>query len=242
MTLPQNPSPLSNFPVKSLFIATFFFSCLFGASEGSAQERTCRVIFADRNRDAPEEVHLFDGVSSRKVTLSDMNFSEVMTLPSGDLALSLTQHLVSNPGEIPPGSPTLKVSAGTTDVYIIVLSDPENKTLPLRMLPADSGDQVPKTGETLWVNLSPHTIKGKLGNGNFTLPAGGRMVAKAPLPESGYYKAEFQYQPDGAGEFLPVMKKSWWFDATSRNLGFIIDTGERLPKIFAFRDRRDPSE
>jgi hypothetical protein len=72
------------------------------------------------------------------------------------------------------------------------------------------------------------------------LPSGGKVVGNAPLAASGCYKAQFLHQPEDRKEFMPVMQKSWWFDAKCKNLGFIIQSGGRLPGIFTFRDLRDP--
>jgi hypothetical protein len=64
-----------------------------------------------------------------------------------------------------------------------------------------------------------------------------RVISKAPLLASGFYKAVFQYQKNGEGEPLPVMRKSWWYDAESKNLGIIINSKGILPKIYTLRDK-----
>lgn len=227
--------------MKSSVLLALLLSSLTLASKGKENGRTCRIVCVDRPGDAPQEIQLFDGSTSHKVRLSDMNFSDVITLPAGDLALSLTQDPVATAEEVPAGSPTVKISAEVTDFYLIAVGDPENDTLPIRLLPVTSGVEYPKPGETLWINLSKHRIKAELGETSFTIAPGERLLGDAPLPASGYYKAVFEYQPDGGDNFLPIMKKSWWFDATSRNLGFVIDTEARLPVIFSFRDQRTPA-
>lgn len=220
------------FPV----LATLLLSCLPAFSEGDGKDRACRIIFPDRPRDAPTEVHLFDGTASRKVELPSMNFSEVIHLPPGELVLGMSAAPVAETGQLPPGAPATKITANVGDFYLIVVSDPDNKVLPLRMLPVDSGKERPEPGQTLWINLTVHAISGTLGNESLDVPAGARVLAKAPLPANGYCKAEFRYQLQSKGEFLPLQHKSWWFDTKSRNLGFIIDSGGRLPRIFTFRD------
>jgi hypothetical protein len=171
-----------------------------------------------------------------------MNFSEVIMLPEGPLTIGMTPGPVSNPETFPTDAPSIQIPAATIDLYIVLANDPKNKVLPIRMLPLDvSGNQL-KPGQTLWVNLTTHQIAGKLGNENLSVPPRGKVVGKAPLAASGYYKAAFLYKPDGEKEYLPVMQKSWWFDANSKNLGFIIQSGARLPKIFTFRDHRDPED
>jgi hypothetical protein len=226
--------------MKFLAVASLFLSCLPAFSAPDGGKRNCRIIFPDRPHDAPAEVYLFDGKASRKVELPSMNLSEVIHLPPGDLELGLTAAPVDKPGQLPPEAPTTKIAASIRDFYLVVVSDPDNKFLPLRMLSVDPNDKRPEPGQTLWINLSKHAISGTLGNESLDIPASARVLAKVPLNANGYLKAEFRYQPQSGGEFLPLMNKSWWFDIKSGNLGFIIDSGGRMPGIFTFRDFRDP--
>ncbi len=228
--------------MKFLAFVTLVLSSISCFSDGSETARTCRIIFLNPSREAPKEVQFFDGVASRKIRLPSKNLSEVIKLPAGDLVLGMTLDPVRKPEDFPKDTPTLKVPAKITDFYLIVVSDPENKILPLRMLPVDVADKKPKLGQTLWINLTAHAIKGELGNKSLTVPPAARVIGEAPLPASGYYKAEFQYQPNGKGEFLQVMRKSWWFDAKSKNLGFIVNSSRRLPRIFTCRDKRAPEK
>lgn len=226
--------------MKCLVLLSLLLPCLPALSQERKTERTCRVIFIERAITDPDKAQLFDGAVSHEVSLSGMNFSEVVKLPEGDLVLGMTADPVAAPEDFPGGAPSVKIPADIRDLYLIVGSDPGNKVFPVRLLPLDAGGQKLKTGETLWINLTKHSIKGLLGKEALSIPAGGRVVGKAPLAISGYYKAAFLYQPDSKGEYVPVLRKSWWFDASSKNLGFIINSGGRLPRIFTFRDSRTP--
>lgn len=68
---------------------------------------------------------------------------------------------------------------------------------------------------------------------------GGRAISKEPLPASGHYAAGFTYQVNGNGPIAPIGEQFWWHDAASRHLGFIVNTGGKLPKLYFFRDFRD---
>jgi len=239
---PRRNSITTKHSMKFLFFVTLALACLPCLSEGSEKARTCRIIFLDPPRDAPKEVHLFDGVASRKIQLPSKNLSEVIKLPVGDLVLGMTSDPVLDPEKLPEEAPTVEVPAKITDFYLIVISDPENKILPLRMLPVDVDDKHPKLGQTLWINLTAHAIRGELGNKSLTVAPDETVVGEAPLSESGYYKAEFLYQPNGEGAFLPMMNKSWWFDAKSKNIGFIVNSRRRLPRIFTFKDALVPED
>ncbi len=170
-----------------------------------------------------------------------MNFSDPIELPEGDITVGMTPNPVLEPQDFPSAAPKISVPANLRDLYLIVLSDPTNKVFPVRFQPIDVGDNQLKLGETLWINLSKHPIEARLGDQPVKVPTGAKVVSKPPLKSNGYYKAQFIYQPNGEGPFQPVMKKSWWYDANSKNLGFIIDTGERVPVIFLFRDQRPPA-
>ena len=215
----------------------------FSQEKTEEKERTCRVVFLQRPKGAPEKAQLFDGVDSHEVRLSTRNLSGVIKLPGGEggLTLGMTPDPVLEPENFPKGAPTVKIPANFTDFYLVVVSDLKNKILPVKMLLVDASDGSLRTGQTLWINFTDYNIKAQLGKERLNVRAKSKVISGAPLRDSGYYKASFLYQPNSKSKFLPVMKKSWWFDATSKNLGFIIKTGSKLPKIFMFRDRPAPT-
>jgi hypothetical protein len=230
--------------MKYLILATIVLSSMpcFSQVKANEKERTCRVVFLERPNGAPETAHIFDGATSHEVRLSTRNLSRVIKLhgSEGGMVLGMTPDPVPDPENFPKDAPTVKIPARMTDFYLVVVSDLKNKILPVRMLLVDASDGKLNTGETLWINFSKYRVAGKLGKESLMIPAKAKVVGKAPLRTSGYYEASFLYQPNSKSKFLPVMKKSWWFDATSKNLGFIINTGNKLPKIFMFRDRPVP--
>lgn len=211
--------------------------------ESTEQVRYCRVLFLNKPADAPDYAFIFDGKdTSHKVGLSSMNFSRVVELPGGPLTIGLSAEEVVVPEEFPKGAPKLKIPEGVNDIYLLLTSDPSNQALPVRIRPLNVDDSKLQAGETLWINLSPHNVAAQFGEKQVMIPAMKQTVSPPPLENSGYYLAKFIYQKNGEGRYWPVMKKSWWFDASSKRLGFILDTGGRLPKIFSFRDSRTAPE
>ncbi|MFU8771892.1 MAG: hypothetical protein ACNA8H_05670 [Anaerolineales bacterium] len=234
--------------MKLIFITVLLFSWLpLGAQEEAKEvKRTCRILFLNKPADAPNEAYLFDGETSHKVLLPSMNFSQLVELPSGPteggmFTIGLSPIEVKSVEEFPPGAPKVTLPNTSTDIYLLLASDPDNKVLPVKIQPLNVDDAELKQGETLWINLTRHNVAARLGEERLFIPPMKQTVSPPPLKESGYYRVQFIYQADGQGEFLPIMRKSWWFDATSKNLGFIINSDARLPKIFTFRDRRQPS-
>jgi hypothetical protein len=200
--------------------------------------RVCRIIFPERPKDAPKFAYLFDGETSQRVTLPSMNFSGIIELSPGNLNLQLTADKIHDIKEIPAGSPALEIADDIKDFYILVTADPSNALLPLRMELVAMGGGAFEVGQTLWCNLTDHAIQAKLGELDFAVAPKSREVSSSPLSESGYYRAEFKYQPGARGEFLKITEQQWWHDVGSRHLGFIVDSGGELPKIYFYRDFR----
>jgi hypothetical protein len=201
------------------------------------KSRTCRILLLEPTRGTPKEAFLFDGKQSQKVSLSNKHFSNVIELPRGELNIAITPTACSTAEDLPPGSPSTSIPAEIEDIYLVITNDPENTVLPIRLHPIQINDTL-KTGETLWSNLTIFRICANLGEESIVIAPMDQAISRPPLAKSGYYEAKFSYQLSDDENMKPIMTKSWWFDATSRNLGFIVDTQGRLPKIFTVRDKR----
>lgn len=221
-------------------IAILAAGCFILTNTLHAKPRSCRIVFPERPKDAPKMAFLFDGSESQSVTLPSMNLSEVIELPSGELTIALTTNNISDPETLSPNAPLLRIPEKLMDFYIILTPDPKNKEIPVRMNLVDAGANKLKSGETLWYNLTEHRIAAKLGVAEMKVNPMGRTITKDPVSISGYYDARFAYQAKGEGAYAPITEQRWWHDANSRHLGFIVNTGGKLPKIYFFRDFRLP--
>lgn len=218
---------------------------LLGCAQ-AAPERTCRIVFPDRPQDAPRSLHLFDGKQSEEVELPSMNLSPVYELAPGTIQLKLLSAKVEVPKQVPADAPSVEVPAGCADFILLVTGHPDNKTAPVKLELVDLGSENFKVGQTLWANHSDKTIEAKLGEQTLSLEPGGSEILDAPasdkgVPTSGYYNATFTYQAQPDAAFEPITEQQWWHDANSRHLGFIVNTGGKLPKIHFYRDFRDPA-
>lgn len=171
-----------------------------------------------------------------------MNFSEVVMLNEGELTLTATPTKINDPKHLPAEAPKLSIPKEVKDFYILLESDPGNPKFPVQMRLIDATDKELGAGQTLWVNLTSHRISAKLGEHEMTVAPGGETITKEPIAESGYYRAEFNYRPDAKGESYKITEQHWWHDSSSKHLGFIVDSGGRLPKIFFYRDFRLPEQ
>ncbi len=222
--------------------ASVFLSVLLQviASPLEAKPRTCRIVFPERPNDAPKRAFLYDGIRNHPVTLPNTNFSEVIELPDGEVTIALTGREIKEPEELAPAAPRLKIPETVKDFYIILLSDPNNREVPVIMNLVDAGVGKLKPGETLWYNSTDHRILATLGNAKLSLDPKGQTISKDPSPASGYYDALFSYEADGKGPPAPITDQRWWHDAGRRHLGFVANSGGKLPKIYLYRDFRTP--
>lgn len=227
--------------MKYRLLPLIFLALLPLAADETREDakRTCRILYPDKPAQAIKEAYLFDGTNSQKVVLPSMNFSEVIELPGGEIKLALVRDARDAEDAFSESAPTVELPESVTDFLLLLNSDPDNQAMPVSLTVIDVSNDRLKAGETLWINYTAHPISAELGQQSLNIPSMRRAISDPPLEKSGYYKAQFEYQPDGEGDLLPIMRKSWWFDASSKNLGFIVETEARLPKIFTIRDHRN---
>ncbi len=226
------------FPLAVLIVAGFVAS----SSALPAKPRTCRVVFPERPPDAPKSAYLFDGKESRRTGLPSMNLAPVIELPSGELTIAMTSQDVDDPEELAPQAPRLKIPESAGDCYIVVTPDPENEYLPIKMELVDPEASKLEQGGMLWFNRTDHRIIARLGDSKVSIEPQSQSICRSPVIESGHYSAEFEYQANGEGPKVRITEQRWWHDIESRHLGFIVNTGDKLPKIFFFRDFRVPGQ
>jgi len=229
--------------LKLIQIATFSAIVSWMVFGQQASARTCRILFPDRPGDAPRSLHLFDGISSQEVELPSMNLSTVYELPAGPLNLRLLPDKVDDPSTISPDSPSVEVPETYTDFYLIVFGNPKNKISPVKLEVINADSENFKPGQTLWLNKTGKTIKGKWGEQTLKLEPESSEIVNSPLDNqnattSAYFSASFTYRIQGEAVFAPITEQQWWFDANCRHLGFVMDSGGKLPQIYFFRDFR----
>ncbi|MES2982541.1 MAG: hypothetical protein V4727_09530 [Verrucomicrobiota bacterium] len=217
---------------------------LFFHNAYGAPDRTCRIVFLERPANAPKSLHLFDGSASQEVELPSMNLSPVYKIASGAIQLKLLDTKVDDPKAVSPDAPTVNVPEDYSDFFLLVTSDPENKKIPVKLQAIKLDSENFKLGQTLWTNHSDKIIEGKLGTQILSIKPENSQIVDTPFtdkstPTSGYYSASFTYQVEGKTTFSPITEQQWWHDAKSRHLGFIANTGGKLPKIYFFRDFRE---
>ena len=137
--------------MKYLLLPLLFISFLpLGAEESQEHvARTCRILFLGKPPEALKEAYLFDGKNSQKVYLSSMGFSEVIELPSGNIALGIFAEAVSASDEFNKSALTVSIPEEVTDFFLLAESDPDNKAMPVKLKFINIGEQRLNPGETL---------------------------------------------------------------------------------------------
>ena len=201
-----------------------------------------RMVYPERPAHAPKMMYIFDGKKSTSIHLPSMNLSDVVPLPKGECTLIITEKEIKDQDQIPVDAIRVIIPEKASDCYLIMISDPTNDQSPIKVKLIDCSEPQLHGGQTLWFNFTNHRIIADLGSSALSVDANSHAMSDAPMDQSGYYVAKFSYQLNGTAPVAPITEQSWWHDAKSRHLGFIYDNGEKLPKIYYFRDFRIEGE
>lgn len=218
---------------------------LFLASILSAQEggHSCRTLFLNGPQQAAGKYYLFDGQSSQEVTLPRLSFSPTYQLRPGDIKVWLLTSPVGKPEEIPPGSPEVMVPAATRDLYLLIINDPSNSVLPLRMRIVNANYDKIRLREMLWINLTPKQLAGKIGKSSLNLAPNNSALVKEPAGKLENYPVEIYFRVPNDDRTHPLIESSWRHDPRSRCVVFVFDEGKRrAPRIMSFSDFRLPEK
>lgn len=205
----------------------------------SAAPRTCRILFLGAPTGAPESLQLFDGTAAQSVELPSMNFSPIYQLSSGDITLRLLEKAPEKPEDIPAGSPKIALAAGISDFYLLLSTDPENKTLPVSMQIIDAKASGFRKGQLLWFNLTPNRVGGKLGSEKLALEPNSKDITSAPTTGSEDYHVNLYFQGPGKKEAWPLCETKWLHNPNARIVMFVLPEADtRVPRIMSFTDYR----
>lgn len=209
------------------------------SQENDQQVRTCRVFIPEALDAKITELYLFDGQTIYEILSARKNLSPVYKLEKSSQVLSLSLDQGATAEKPPIDTPKINIPEGITDFLLILLNDPNHPTIAIKFLLIDIGDDHLKIGETMWINLTKNTIRAELGSQQLMIEPEAQAVSKPPAITSGYYLASFSYKAPESATFAAIMNKSWWHDATNKNIGFIVkDVKSILPNIFSVRDCR----
>ncbi len=226
--------------MKALCVALTLIFCVPAFSqENDQQVRTCRVFIPESLDARITELYLFDGQTSHEVQPARKNLSPVYELAKSSQVLSLSLDQGATAEKPPMDAPEINIPDGITDLLLLLLHDPNSPTIPIKFHLIDIGDQHLKIGETMWINLTKNTISAELGSQQLIVEPESQAVSKPPAVTSEYYLASFSYKAPESETFAAIMNKSWWHDATNKNIGFIVkDHKGILPNVFTVRDCR----
>lgn len=226
-----------------ILLLSIFLGVSLQAAGASA--RTLRILFLNGPADAPEKLHLFDGVSSQEVELSRMSFSPVYKIKGGDINIALLPKpppATPEPGAasvVPAGAPSAAVSEGTNDFYLIVSSDPSNQVAPVKMQVINANPDKFMPGHQLWFNLTDCRIGGLIGTRKLVIEPNARVILDPPATQAEDYHVNIQYIPPGKERAEPLCETNWTHQPKSRNVYFIVKSpGAMIPRIMGFPDFR----
>jgi hypothetical protein len=211
------------------------------AQKKASKERSCRIIYLSAPAGAPTKLHLFDGKTSQEVELPRMNLSGPYTLPPGRLNLRMVSEPVANPKKLPKGAPHAVVTTNVRDFYLLVTTDSKNTIAPVSLRLINANTDRFSNGQILWLNLSPHTVKGTVGNQKLRLPPQSRRIIKPPANSRATCPVDLSFIITGDKRRHPLCETSWLHDPRTRMIAFVFtEKGRRTPRVLAFPDSRPP--
>jgi hypothetical protein len=224
-------------------LCLFSFLILLTEASAATAPRTCRILFLGATKEAPETLVLHDGIGSQKVELPRMNLSPIYQVPGGPLVLRLLDKEPAKPEEIPAEAPKVALAEGTGDFYLLVSTDPKNKLIPVAMQVINADQASFRKGQSLWFNLTPHRVGGKLGIEKFVLDPNSRKISAAPVQGAENYPVELYYQIAGDNRLWPLCETQWQHNPAGRTVVFVLnEAGSKVPRILGFPDFRAEEE
>jgi hypothetical protein len=219
-----------------LIALLLFLSPILSAQESG---HTCRTLFLNAPQQDMGKYYLFDGQKSQEVTLPRLSFSPVYKLRPGDIQVWLLKSPVSKLEDIPQGSPSVMVGEAIKDLYLLIINDPANSVLPLRMQMVNANYDKIGLGEMLWINLTPKHLAGKIGKSSLKLAPNTSALVSEPASSPEDYPVEIYFRVPDDDRTHPLIESQWRHDPRSRSVVFVFDEGRRrAPRIMSFSDFR----
>lgn len=229
-------------PAHYCLLFTLFAMLPMAAQESSGKQRTCRIIYLNAPSGAPEKLHLFDGKVSQEVELPRMNLSAPYALPPGRIRLRMLTEPVTDPNKLPKEAPAVSVAATVRDCYLLVTTDRQNTVAPVHLQLIDAKADRFGKGQIIWYNLSPHTLKGEVGNQKLWLPPQSQTIMKSPASKRERYAVDLSFFIADDIRPHPLCETSWLHDPRSRMVAFVfMEKNRRTPRVLSFTDLRRSS-
>ncbi len=229
-------TPSFPLPSRILALATIFVLAVVPAAA------VCKVkaIFVQPPDAVPEKAVLVVGKKFLDIELPQRNFSPVVELPVGELAIGV---LAGKPAaaELPAGAPSFKIPETWTHSILLFFHDPTNKLFPAKVIPVNASDDNFPLGHTLIFNVSPATIVAKFGTESVRVAPGKSVTVKEPRQGSGEYPIAIDCSYPGDKTPTALARSTWQHEKGARQVLFVTPMqGQKLPRVWGVLDRPDP--
>ncbi|MFT3990019.1 MAG: hypothetical protein QM680_01290 [Luteolibacter sp.] len=168
-----------------------------------------------------------------------MNLSQPYELAPGNITLKLAAQIPLENQPLPEGLPADALPETVKNCYLLVVSDPSNKIIPLKMRVINASPQGFGVGQSMWVNLTPYIIGGKVGSVTLNIKPNTTFISAPPAAGLDDCPVQLGYaDPSGKGarQFYSTV---WRHDPTGRNVIFVTASPKsKIPKITGFPDFR----
>jgi len=136
--------------------------------------------------DTPREAFLVQDRFVTPVDIPKRNFSPKVTIPAGDLSLSLVAKLPPKGEPIPSNAPKIQIPADWQAVIVILLADDSNDIFPVRPLVLNADRSGFSDGKILACNFSKTPIISHLEDRSTNVYPGKFSILNPPKGEGTY--------------------------------------------------------
>jgi hypothetical protein len=193
------------------------------ATDKPEAKRNVRVIYHGAPANAPEKAFLY-GASGKfaPVDLRRYEVTENIALPDNGEQFILLPKMLPADKPAPANAPKVTIPVDWDLCVLLVITDPSNKTFPIRIQPVNASASVFAPGEIYWVNLSEIAVGGKVGEQNLLLKPKTTVLMPAPKKEKGDFYVKLDSLTRGEEKSRWFVRKSWRHNARTRQIVFVI--------------------
>jgi hypothetical protein len=200
--------------------------------------RKVRAIFIQPPGNAPDKAILFTGKKSLEVALPTRNLSPEVSLPKGDLVITILGKIPTDKDKIPKAAQRVKIPKDWQRCILLFFPNPKNKLFPAKVIAVNASRTNFPKGDTLIYNVSTATLIAEFGKQRVRVKPKKTGLVKAPMKKFGSYPVAIDCILNGEKKRSTICRTNWQHDPQARQILFVVPApGYKVPRVWGILDR-----